>query len=495
MPLPNERPQQSVANLIGRFEQQTKRQSISASPARSTSVVSHNTGDSAKVEVKEKRDWPHRSTTSSYTASPSSSWIKPQSSALKTSSSTSTVPISTAVDTPVVDAVATPAPTQLPSPEHSDPKNPLPSKPVLKQSPALTSFKSPSKALTPKISPGRSTSTSTPLKPQHTGQSTTSTISSVRKTVPRTSMTTAARAKTPSRPSQRPKTPPRSTTSTTPRARTPSSIRPGSGLFAPTAASLARARDAQAPALVPKKKSVLSSAVADRLNKPTAASASKARTPAVVPSRGKPVTRGVVKPKLPPSGSTRVVKKDSVKGAVIGATAVAAAAAVDGVPDEAVDEHAETNGHATQPSSEQVHEDAAGRHEEVHDEAEIHTEPEARVETEEREEADHDEAVPVDTPEAAVEIQPQDPTSPEGVSVTVPDVEEGSTGERTPVAQRHSHERPVEREHVSEESPEETRPSVGNDIEDIVNLLESTSRPVSIVSIPDDVVDIPDESG
>ncbi|KAK0478136.1 hypothetical protein IW261DRAFT_1629292 [Armillaria novae-zelandiae] len=351
--------------------------------------------------------------------------------------------MSTAVGAPVADAIAIPAQTQLPSPEHSDPKSPLPSKPVPKQSPAPSSFKSPPKALTPKTSLGGSTST--PLKPQHTGQSTTSMASS----------------------------PPRTTT---PRAKTPSSsLRPGSGLFAPTAASLARARDAQAPAPVPKKKSVLSSAVADRLNKPTAASASKARAPAVVPSRGKPVTRGVIKPKLPMSGSTRVVKKDGLKGAAVGAVA---AAAVEG---EVVDEHAETNGHAIEPSAEQAHEDAAGGHEEVHSEAEIHTEPEARVETEREE--DHDEAVPVDTPE---------PTSPGGVSVTLPDAEEGSTGELTPVAETHSHEHPAEREHDS--PAEETRPSVGSDIEDIVNLLESTSRPISIVSIPDEVVDIPDES-
>ncbi|KAG7450779.1 uncharacterized protein BT62DRAFT_535002 [Guyanagaster necrorhizus] len=484
MPLPDERPRQSVANLIGRFEQQTKRQSISAAPARSSSVVSHNSGDSAKEEVKEKRDWPPRSA-SSYTTSPSSSWIKPQSSALKSSSSSmSTVPISTAVSAPEAGA----APTQLPSPEHSDPENLLPSKAVLNQNPAPSSFKSP-KALTPKTS--LSGSTSTPLKPQHTGQSTTSTIASVRKTVARTTTTitaAAARAKTPSRTSARPKTPPRTSA---PRAKTPISARPGSGLFAPTAASLARTRDAQAPAPTPKRKSVLSSAVADRLNKPTAASASKARAPVIVPSRGKSVTRGVVmKPKLPSSSSTRVVKKDGLKGAVTGATAVAAVGNVVG------DEHAETNGHDTEPSAEQAHTDAAGGHEQVHDEAEIHTEPETHVETEEREEGgvDQNETVQVDV-DTPGEIEPQDPTSPEGVSVILPDVEKGSTGERTPVAETHSREQPVEQEHtIPEESPKETQPFVGNDIEDIVNLLESTSRPVSIVSIPDDVIDIPDES-
>ncbi|KAF8807045.1 hypothetical protein BYT27DRAFT_7004271, partial [Phlegmacium glaucopus] len=57
--LPDERPRQSVANLIGRFETQNKRLSISASsPSRSSSVVSHITGDSVKEEIKEKREWP-----------------------------------------------------------------------------------------------------------------------------------------------------------------------------------------------------------------------------------------------------------------------------------------------------------------------------------------------------------------------------------------------------------------------------------------------------
>ncbi|EKM78116.1 hypothetical protein AGABI1DRAFT_107850, partial [Agaricus bisporus var. burnettii JB137-S8] len=59
MPLPDERPRQSVANLIGRFETQTKRHpATGASSPRSSSVVSHITGDSAKEELKEKREWP-----------------------------------------------------------------------------------------------------------------------------------------------------------------------------------------------------------------------------------------------------------------------------------------------------------------------------------------------------------------------------------------------------------------------------------------------------
>ncbi|KIL67518.1 hypothetical protein M378DRAFT_54009, partial [Amanita muscaria Koide BX008] len=60
--LPDERPRQSVANLIGRFEKQTKRQSPNntLSP-RSSSVVSHHTGESVNHDVKEKREWPPKS--------------------------------------------------------------------------------------------------------------------------------------------------------------------------------------------------------------------------------------------------------------------------------------------------------------------------------------------------------------------------------------------------------------------------------------------------
>ena len=80
------------------------------------------------------------------------------------------------------------------------------------------------------------------------------------------------------------KTGPRSDAS---RAKTPTSSRsktPSSGLFAPTAASLARSRNAPIPAPTPTKKSTLSSSSMDRLSKPTAASLLKARPPAIAVS-------------------------------------------------------------------------------------------------------------------------------------------------------------------------------------------------------------------
>ncbi|KAF9649235.1 hypothetical protein BDM02DRAFT_1931491 [Thelephora ganbajun] len=73
MPLPDERPRQSVANLIGRFEQQTKKQRSSSPGPRSSSVTSHTTEDSAKEEIKEKREWPPR--TSNFTSPPSDSKV------------------------------------------------------------------------------------------------------------------------------------------------------------------------------------------------------------------------------------------------------------------------------------------------------------------------------------------------------------------------------------------------------------------------------------
>ncbi|KAF8486232.1 hypothetical protein DFH94DRAFT_688587 [Russula ochroleuca] len=55
---PDERPRQSVANLIGRFEQQQKRQSTSSvPPSRATSATSNNTGNAVKEERRIAREW------------------------------------------------------------------------------------------------------------------------------------------------------------------------------------------------------------------------------------------------------------------------------------------------------------------------------------------------------------------------------------------------------------------------------------------------------
>ena len=58
-PLPDEQPCQSVANLIGRFELQQKRQpGSSGPPLRATSATSNNTGDTVKEEQRITREWP-----------------------------------------------------------------------------------------------------------------------------------------------------------------------------------------------------------------------------------------------------------------------------------------------------------------------------------------------------------------------------------------------------------------------------------------------------
>jgi len=80
---------------------------------------------------------------------------------------------------------------------------------------------------------------------------------------------------------------PRSDASRGKTVKTPTSIRsktPSTGLFAPTAASLARSRNAPPQVPTPTKKSTLSSSSMDRLSKPTAASLSKARPPAIAAS-------------------------------------------------------------------------------------------------------------------------------------------------------------------------------------------------------------------
>ena len=63
-PLPDERPRQSVANLIGRFEQQTKRQSLTNVPplpgSRFGSASPHLASDAAKEDGSQRsaREWP-----------------------------------------------------------------------------------------------------------------------------------------------------------------------------------------------------------------------------------------------------------------------------------------------------------------------------------------------------------------------------------------------------------------------------------------------------
>ncbi|KAF5367537.1 hypothetical protein D9758_003814 [Tetrapyrgos nigripes] len=375
---------------------------------------------------------------------------------LSPKSTTSPDPLPSADDTSV-----SAAPQQLDEPTADQPAPVSPNLPNHKSSlpkSSSASTRNTTKSTAARPTPRSSqTSSATPLKPQHTGQSTTSNSSSTRKpAVPRTapstpsktprtsvSVTSPPRAKTPSRP----KTP-----SSTSRPKTPSS------LFSPTAASLAKSRSAPTQPPPHTKKSTANSASADRLSKPTAASLSRARTPSSTPTRGASTTRGGStrgakpktasapsnKPKLPPATSPHVPQ-------------------VQDVGEESISHH---QGHLN------------GNDNALH--------------------LEHSSDADVEEPQA-VDNDTQAPTSPvsetHSTSITG---DEDDNGDTTPIAERFSHvQLPGDVDDAKQPLVQDTSSSKSeatNDLEDIVNLLESArSRPVSIVSIPDEVNEIPDE--
>lgn len=274
-------------------------------------MVSHNTGDSAKEEIKEKREWPPRplpTSSSSIDSKPKSDETakSPLPSVIKKTAEEPKPPeptsprdaITSSVSAPVSLAKVPEPPADrvdpAPEPQPSSPPRaaaPLPAesptrlrqstKPLAKKTMPITPTKTPARTSTTKPPPpsyfNPPPSTMKPLKPQLTGQSTTSTTSTVRakSRVGMSAPSTPSRSKTPSAVA-RPKTP--------------------SGLYAPTAASLAKARNAP-PVPTPTRKATTSAqanAVLERLSKPTAASASKARAPAPAvtqsPAKAKPVS-------------------------------------------------------------------------------------------------------------------------------------------------------------------------------------------------------------
>lgn len=351
MPLPDERPRASVANLIGRFEQQTKRQSIAGTngASRPSIVSAQNTGDSAKEEPKErdKREWPPRlvqddKPTPPLLSSPPSAKEIPQVVAEPLPAPTPEVATEELVPEPQVPAspprtTASKRQSIVGTPSKSSSTAPRTHTSPVKVPPAKELRKAPSAAKSPPTAPVNLPAPT--LKLQHTGQSTTSTTA--RRSVAKASVSTPSRPKTPSRASlgpskvqtpTRPKTP-----STTSRPKTPSH------LFAPTAASLARARNAPDAKPTPVKKATLSASAADRLSKPTAASLSKARSPIPIspaPSRGgaKPTgtrsvssTRGTAKPRggavAPRSKAEGAKTGTKVSGATAATAAVAGAVA------------------------------------------------------------------------------------------------------------------------------------------------------------------------
>lgn len=516
MPLPDERPRQSVANLIGRFETQTKRLSLTASsPSRSSSVVSHITGDSSKEEVKEKREWPPKSVSGGDKLPPSSFNSRHLPPVLNTTSPPNVsvddaeipltakalsasqrqaqaepnsflenwrkdVPAASAEmepePTPIVTEVplekaagqATPtaasvqkfgAPTTPRTPASKTPATRPPASGSSRTS-AASSAKTPAKTPLKSPAPKQSLtpSVSQPLRPQHTGQSVASSTTG-RRPVTKTP-TTPARAKTPSRPEA------------ASRAKTPTSARPktpSTGLFAPTAASLARSRNAAPQLPTPVKKATLSTSSMDRLSKPTAASLLKARSsagPATTTSRSPAASPRVsgVKPKAPSSPPPKANKELVAPKAAAGATVAAAVASI-GAAAVALEAENQEVDHVE--TLENGHEEAHEAHEEtIEPPEEVHDQPES------------------------TELGPSTTAEPEA--------EEVEDDAPTPRSQSPAHE--VEATHDEIPSQEAVVTAAHNgkdDLEDIVNLLETVSITKPLVDttteIPDDLLEIPDE--
>ncbi|KAL0573405.1 hypothetical protein V5O48_008553 [Marasmius crinis-equi] len=499
VPLPDERPRASVANLIGRFEQQVKKNPQSSNPivipGRSTSVASDITGDSAKEAIKERREWPPKAVSSS---------AEPPAPIKATPFSTKPGPF-VAPEPPSSENKPDAPVAREPSPPASSPPIAEPSEPAVKaedpqkkkgeesaaageqphapekapkaqttkgaKSAPPSAFRTPTKAPVKATPRSVSNASSTPaLRPQHTGPSATSTSSTRKSVTPRTAPNTPSRPKTSSgtpSSSLRARTPVSSSRSKTPTpSKTPAAAtvplrsKTPSNLFAPTAASLARSRNASAETNTPARKATLSSSAADRLSKPTASSLSKSRSPppsTMSPPRGSPSARGA---------------KTAQRGAKPKVATPAKSGAKKGVPGE-------TNGHgvgATSPVSDAPHsDDARGLHDEP-------LEHEAGADVNEHEhEGQEVDSHHVADESALAASSPEPQHAPDSPA-------EEETEDRSATPTKHE----ALSEGLEEENGVESK--VGTDIEDMVSLLEQAkARPISIVSIPDDVNDIPDE--
>lgn len=491
-PLPDERPRQSVANLIGRFEQQGKRQAPPAVPVvpRSSSVSSQIAGDAVKEEIKEKREWPPKPAASAdikqlvptLAGSPSASMSK------SPVMSPQPIPdLPPPADVPTTPTPASPEPVRSPPSKgkgvaagKSTPtgKRHAVASPAKVRSPATKSSSSPPSKTS------LQSSVSQPLRPQHTGHSVTSNPSTTRqsRSVPRTAPSTPSRPKSSSGQHQgRPKT-------------------PSSGLFAPTAASLARSRNAPPPPPPPVKKATLSSDAAERLSKPTAASLSKARTPvstAPSPARvvkstsaGAPglIPRGFSKLKVgrTPAKAKDANTKEGIKSAPASVASEPSEPSRDS--DQLVADPVE-NGHESGIatfSDVGSPEDAHGHSEVINDVAhdpvadeDVHPDsgdhPQQQAGDHPAEEVHSHEHVAQNLPEdegagahehGQIRLEVHDDTVPEPAESHVDQVISNGDGHNVELA------------------------APGNEIEDIVNMLEGASisktRPQSIVTIPDE---------
>ncbi|KAG8213215.1 hypothetical protein J3R82DRAFT_11680 [Butyriboletus roseoflavus] len=462
-PLPDERPRQSVANLIGRFEQQGKRQASPAVPVvpRSSSISSQIAGDAAKEEVKEKREWPPKPMASTD--------IKPLASTLSNSPSP-TISKSTVVSPqPIPDPAP---PVDIPTTSDS----------------CITGAR--------KVSSIQSETCDDREVNTYNGSAAGSSVSRKISLLDRQQLLCQVSRQLSSEDvspvvcfatSQAPTYWPSSATQhqVVARPKTPSS-----GLFAPTAASLARSRNAPPPPPPPVKKATLSSDAAERLSKPTAASLSKARTPALPAASPAGVAKST---STGAHGSTPRLRRTPVKpkeaidtneGIAPGPVSVSSVPSRDS--DHLAADHVE-NGHesgTTAFSDAGSPEDTHGHLEVVGDAAHDPTEDEdvrsdPGVHPAEEEAHNH---------EHVADNHPEEEATREHEQVRLEVHEDTVVGPAEPHAGGVlGNGNSLKVEHAA----------TGNDIEDIVNLLEGASlskpRPQSIVSIPDEDGEIADE--
>ena len=289
------------------------------------------------------------------------------------------------------------------------------------------------------------------------------------------------------------------------------------------------------PPPTPTKKTTLSSAVADRLSKPTAASLSRARTPssAPPPARGtaKPAARGGATrgtPRVVSSGSTRA-KKDAPSMSVAdtaAATAVtvtmattaagvgiAVASESDPKPDQEQEQEVyHENGHQEDGHPENGHAGIGSQEEEIRESVGVEG-PEVAgrgdvVEPEEEVLEHHEQGLSeADAAMGDVELLQPRVVDPPVVAEAEQEQEQEEPQVEEEVTLIHVQDTSTTSSSDTQFVPEETTETklqlhiqegngTGGDIEQMVHLLESSipkARPLSIVSIPDDVHEIPDE--
>ncbi|OBZ72500.1 hypothetical protein A0H81_08049 [Grifola frondosa] len=524
MPLPDERPRQSVANLIGRFEQQNKRQSVTASGLPRTSSTASLHADAAKEEIKEKREWPPKPKpmVPSDPAPSSREDTAAKEQAQEPSQSPSPPPVP---KSPPEKVTVEPEPEPSAAAEPTHPLRPK-RKRFLFLNPSLSGSLvwAPSSSRTPASSPtkmreGRPSTISstksagrTPAKsPPSSFHSAVSTSASTPSSHPPKAPAIAKVAPSRSRPSSRASgamTPVRSKTPSGSRPKTPSlasSPRPkvSSGLFAPTAASLAKARNSEVPPPPPVRKHTAGPDTFERLSKPTAASISKARTTPVsspakgarAPARGAAPTRGTatVKPRVGLAGAKLNTQKRKVapKAAAAAAKTKTTAAAPEA-------EYQEAEHHEELPVEAEDH-DHEGSASTLVDEPEHSESHEAEaVQQEESVTGDEDDHV---TPASPSHSDPGSQTNSGSESPDERDASMVETEAEVPHEGEHDASK-VETEAEAEVPHEDETDAIvetldhakkGDYLADMVNFLESNPRPTSIALIPDEIADIPDE--